>query len=397
MLRVVNGWSVVGRRLAQGMRVAAVVAATGFAPALAAPAIDGDLRDWNVTLRDQPAAGCVFSSNAAICHSSTWTAATIPTVSSPGWTSFAFSHEDTNDVSNSYVVGPNSGGQDFDVEFLAGAVMGNRLYLAISNGQRPDNSFAAYEPGDILIKIPAANGSGVRTYGVEVGGGAGGLASGNVAAGGAITEGAPGSTYVLNQVTASTQSVAPTPALQTAGSVWLTTIAPPPHPTVNGTETGGQWIYDPLFGGPVCPADPFCGKQPTQFDISLSAVPDQRPDLAGYQAGPVTVADYVYARNATPRGDLPSQLSLQHSVIEVSIDLEPLFYDIQPGQLIEFVVEWGTSCGNDKLNIALANDPPLEPRSDTVPAPWGGMVSIAFLALAVALPRRRHAGATLSA
>ena len=100
-----------------------------------------------------------------------------------------------------------SGGQKFDAEMLAAAVQGGKLFIAISTGQRPDNGFTNYAPGD--IKIDTSGG----VYGVEVGGGMGG------GSGSAITDWRPGSSYTMNQ--GFTTGYIATPAAQTAGSVWF--------------------------------------------------------------------------------------------------------------------------------------------------------------------------------
>ena len=68
-------------------------------------------------------------------------------------------------------------------------------------------SYFNYAPGD--IKIDTSGG----VYGVEVGGGMGG------GSGSAITTGAPGSSYTMNQ--GFTTGYIATPAAQTAGSVWF--------------------------------------------------------------------------------------------------------------------------------------------------------------------------------
>jgi hypothetical protein len=100
-----------------------------------------------------------------------------------------------------------SGGQKFDAECLAAAVQGGNLFIFISTGQRPDNGFTNYAPGDIVIRTSGG------VYAIEVGGGPGG------GPGSAITTGAAGSTYIMNQ--GFTTGYQAAPATQTAGSIWF--------------------------------------------------------------------------------------------------------------------------------------------------------------------------------
>ncbi len=91
--------------------------------------------------------------------------------------------EDTSDsAGDNGFVGPNYGGQNYDVEFLGVKQQGSRIYLAMVSGLRPDNGFERFGPGDIRLVV-----NGV-TYGIEVGGGVGG------GAGGMLTGGMEGST-----------------------------------------------------------------------------------------------------------------------------------------------------------------------------------------------------------
>jgi hypothetical protein len=149
--------------------------------------VDGNLADWGFHVADN--------------NHSTF-------VPAPGLDLLGIDVHDHND--NGGINAPldvYSGGQKFDAECLAAAVQGGNLFIAISTGQRPDNGFTNYAPGD--IKIDTSGG----VYGVEVGGGIGG------GAGSAITTGAPGASYTMNE--GFTTAFHSTPAAQTAGSVWF--------------------------------------------------------------------------------------------------------------------------------------------------------------------------------
>jgi hypothetical protein len=185
--------------------------------------VDGSLTDWGIQVLDTAA-------NAADKTASNFNEYTgISGIGLLGWMS-----EDTNDLTNSLYLGPNNGGQNYDAEFMAAALQGDRLFLAIVSGQRPDNGASNYAPGDIRIET----GSGV--YGIEVGGGAYG--SGD--AGLFIVESAPGTTYSLYS-SGHTSGVNYLIA-QVAGSVWrdatwqLDPIAPGEYvqQITGGTEVG---------------------------------------------------------------------------------------------------------------------------------------------------------------
>lgn len=147
--------------------------------------------------------------------------------------------------------------QNYDVEFMGVAVQDTSLYISIVTGQRPDNGFAHYSPGDIFI------GTTSGFYAVEIGGGTGG------GAGTAITEGAAGSTYAVGLDGSTLTHTAANPQ-QTAGSVW----------------TGVNTVFAPIL--PLF----------TQFTVN-----------AGSQH--VGDADYIYTRNSATG---------QHAVIELELD-----------------------------------------------------------------------------
>lgn len=202
------------------------------AQAAAAPfAVDGNVSDWGVSVADNGASQLVPS---------------IPLLYS--------AREDQSDTAgDGGYLGPNHGGQNYDVEFLGMAAQGTRLYLVLVSGLRPDNGFQRYGPGDIRLKI---NGT---PYGIEVGGGAGG------GPGGAIAEGDAGATYTLNGSGYTTAHAVP--AGQVAGSIWR----------------NPAWILDPI--APQTPAQ--------------------------IQGGTyVGLADYVYTRNTVTQQHSIIELSI---------------------------------------------------------------------------------------
>lgn len=223
-----------------------VIAAAGIAAMTCSPLssafsimqVDGDLSDWGVVVAD---------GNASNFH---------PSNSSMGL--LGFYREDQNDsAGDGGFLGPHYGGQNYDAEFMGVALQGTTLYMAIATGQRPDNGFSRYSPGDLVIVTEKG------LFGIEIGGGEGGKN------GDAITEGAAGSTYELDKK-GYTKKYKNAGSAQVAGSVW----------------TNVDWILDPL------------GAQYVQFETNV-----------GSQH--VGDADYVYTRDSVTR---------QHAIIELALD-----------------------------------------------------------------------------
>ncbi len=172
----------------------------GGAQAAAIPVLaitlDGNLRDWGVTLADN--------------NGSNLAKALGTSDSSPGCTAQNnfFRCEDTDDTSNSYQVTPHWGGQNYDVEFLGMARQANNLFFGIATGQRPDNGASLYSPGDLFLKV-----NGVQ-YVIEMGGGV----AGNTDKTNTLSEGGSGYLYNINASGNTTSTVELTD--QRAGSVW---------------------------------------------------------------------------------------------------------------------------------------------------------------------------------
>lgn len=250
--------------------------------------VDGDLSDWGVTVADNNASNMnAYAGMAGI--------------GLLGWDA-----EDQNDdAGHGAYLGPNSGGQDYDAEMMLAAVNGGRLYIGIATGQRPDNGAANYSPGDIRIE------TSIGTFGIEVGGGAGG------GLGSALTEGAAGSTYNLNSngyTISSFDSLNPA-----AGSVY----------------SGSNWILDP-----IAPAGP------VQID----------PNAPGAFRGN---ADFVFTRDSS---------TSQHAVIELSLDAAAIFGS---GTEIQSI-HWRPSCGNDEVDLSVSLTATPEPGTFVL---LGGMLA----------------------
>ena len=260
-----------------------ILKALGASLALAATAhagpvtVDGSLSDWGITVGDNN------TSTYPVSYSN-------PGSGFDGATGTAWHLEDQNDgAGNGGYLGPNAGGQNYDAEFLGARIQGGKLYIAIVTGQRPDNGFKNYSPGDIRIET-----SGGR-YGIEVGGGEGVGTTGPFT----ILEGDAGTTYKTysNGYTEAVSEICAACVGAHAGDLY----------------EGGDWILDPINPtGPV------------QLD----------PDTLGTHAG---IADYIYT-SAGPD---------QHAIIELSIDISAFGGDTLEG------VHWRPSCGNDELNLSV--------------------------------------------
>jgi hypothetical protein len=231
--------------------------------------VDGDASDWGFSVADNNASTFVPDGGLSLV---------------------ALFVEDTDDLAgDGGNVGPNLGGQNYDGEALAAAVQGSDLFVTIVSGVRPDNGLQRYGPGDLRIT------TNTGSYGIEIGGGAGG------GPGGMLFGGDPGSTYTLSGDGFTASHAAADPA-QTAGSIWL----------------NPAWILDPI---PV--------QEQTQMQIA---------------GGGTHVGDAVYRFSR-------DTATTQHSVIEMSLPLS-LF----AGQTI-MSISWHPACGNDILTSSVSPVP----------------------------------------
>lgn len=242
----------------------------GCSPALATLVVDGDLSDWGVVVADNNGSTYSFAAGVNVLGSHV--------------------EDQPDDAPHSFNLGPNLGGQDYDGELLVVARQDDKLFIAIVTGQRPDNGARYFGPGDIRIETD------LTTYGIEVGGGAGG------GDGSAITAGAPGSTYTM-ATNGDTKLHTAAAALQTAGSMWRDVT----------------WLLDPI--------NP---QGPVQIEIGPNST------LVG-------MAEYVYTRDA---------VTTQHAIVELAIDLS-LF-----SQETIQSIHWRPSCGNDELDATVRTDVP---------------------------------------
>ena len=247
--------------------LASIVAGLAVGSAASAITVDGNLSDWGIAVADNN------GSNQNNMN---------PVGPSIGLINKMI--EDQNDLAgHTAFLGPLYGGQDYDAELLAVAYKAGLLSIAIETGQRPDNGFNFFAPGDIRIETSGG------IYGLEVGGGQGGVF------GSAITAGALGSSYQLYG-NGQTQSYANAASAQTAGSIWKNVL----------------WLTSPISPN-----------LPTQFQIQPGST------LVG-------MADYAYTRNSQ---------TTQHAVIELGVNVS-LFN----GEFIK-TVTWRPACANDEVYV----------------------------------------------
>jgi hypothetical protein len=210
-------------------------------PTLPIISVDGSLSDWGVTLANNNGSNLAPPGTAG---------ATSPGCTSPPQPIWAC--EDSDDTTNNLFVGPEYGGQDYDVEFLGMVRNGNTLFVGIASGLRPDNGASLYGPGDLFLTV-----NGIA-YVIEMGGGVG---HNGGAAVGAQTQGVAGSYYTLdgNGYTAGVTSLPD----QVVGSIWKvadgSTNPQPAWATAptqwqkvgNPTSLGTATVYSTLDSGPA--------------------------------------------------------------------------------------------------------------------------------------------------
>lgn len=302
--------------------------AGAVAQAEAAIDIDGDLEDWGIKINSS--GSLVYDSVAYDGYTGTLTG-DYSGVSDDTWYGgykIWYHLEDTDDGSNDYPVGPLYGGQNYDAEVLVVAPTPSTLYIGIASGQRPDNGAsdpdeAYYGPGDIAI---LTDGVTYGLYGIEVGGGPGGLSG--TAVPDMLDE--DDSAYTYELFTSGYTDYPVEHAGEDAGSLWRT-------PDLDDWRVRGGW--------------------PTQLEYAKLAVSDHVGD-----------ADYTFNfKEVTADVGGGTAPLAQHSIIELSIPM-----DLFDGDVKE--IRWGPACANDRvLVVQLSSTPPI-------PEP-GSLVVWALLAL----------------
>jgi hypothetical protein len=296
--------------------VAFVLIASLTARAQAAVTVNGDLSDWGVTLNGSNQ--LEFSGGVVNNPVHPGNSGTIDNFLGNTWKLYWGAEDQSDTAGDGGALGPNSGGQNYDVEFIGAFIEGTTLTIAISTGQRPDNGLARFSPGD--LRIETNNG----LYGVEMGGGAGDTSRTD----GSIDLGDTGTTYELKSsgFTISATDNNDPEGLRKAGSVWLT--------------EEGDWILDPLV-----PKDP-AQLNPTQL-------------IGGDYVGDADEYIYSYA----------SALG-QHAFIEIRLDMSLFANGINLSDLEILSISWDPSCGNDILDIPVGDSPNVIPEPASV-AVWG--------------------------
>jgi hypothetical protein len=298
--------------------------------AFGAITVDGGLSDWGITLVDDH-----LSPNAVYSHSTSYlpdppTAADTWSTVYGGMTVY-YQIEDKADSSGIGVgLGPDAGGQDYDAELMVVHFDSTMLYVGIGTGQRPDNGYSYFIPGDVRIVTSTG-----QTFGVEVGGGPG--VSASMTSDAEITEGDAGYFYALNgSGYASSVSLA-NPATRVAGSIWL---------------------------------------DPSWYVESIGGSPATRTQIAQGSGGTLRgTADLSYFFPA----------SSQHAFIELGI---PMALLTGAGSLTS--VGWSPVCGNDLLEVYLPKD--LVPTVSQTPEPASLLVwsTLALAGVFAGFWRRRR-------
>ena len=195
-----RGWIIKGvkcmKRFLAGFAALALCALLAPVAAFAVPfTVDGDLTDWGIVIGDGSATtldSIIGGPGGLVIDNANGGVGTDYSSLAVGGGIWTFAVEDTNDSRNNYAVGPNYGGQNYDIEFMGLAREGSEIFVAILSGLRPDNSpdngtpdSRYFGPGDVFIHSDDLG----QDFVLEVGGGASGVSGGT-----ATTEGDAGST-----------------------------------------------------------------------------------------------------------------------------------------------------------------------------------------------------------
>ena len=209
--------------------------ATG--PAMAGVTVNGYLDDWGISYNGNGTVNYSGINGSAQPNPAAGYGGVVGGATVNGF-SYQYHIEDQNDwAGRNGQLGPNQGGQEYDAEFLGAGVDGTNFVIAILTGQRPDNGFSDFSPGDVRIQTSAG------LFGVEVGGGKGS----KYRTSGEITEGNAGTTYEIVQNNGSTEGYDNHGTGQVAGSIWknATWSSDPiasPDPDIQPQLTGGELL-----------------------------------------------------------------------------------------------------------------------------------------------------------
>ena len=297
----------------------ALVALLVSAPVLAAPfSVDGDLSDWGIVVGDGSATtldSIIGDPGGLVVNNTNGGVGTDYSGLALGGGIWRFAVEDTNDSRNNYAVGPNYGGQNYDIEFIGLAREADKIFVAILSGLRPDNSpnnttpdSRYFGPGDIFIRSDDL----AKDFVLEAGGGPSGVSGGT-----STTEGDAGSDYTLNS-SGFTTAHATSHADQKVGTLW--------------ERSDVDVVLDPITP-----------KLDAQFRVKTGS--------GGAALGTaVATADYEFTLNT---------VTATHSIIEFSLPLSVFYADVNDlSELIHFT--FGPSCGNDTLTTS--GTPPSIPE-----------------------------------
>jgi hypothetical protein len=358
--------------------ILAIMAVPAHAVPTDPPVVDGTVSgDWGIIVKNGPfcgAAPCPAPGTAGytvVPAAGSWTyypatmaagafgmfpppSVYIPPNLPPGGNGNPF-YEDTDDSRNNYFVGPIAGGQDYDMEVMAGAMKtgavgtlaDSRIYISVLSGLRPDNGLANFGPGDLRINV------GLDTFGIELGGGAGG------GAGTVQTDGMAGSHYTLNLGTGHTISEASTVN------------------KIGAMRKNPTWTAGLVAGSKV------------QMNDGTGTAVDADSTVFG-----TTLADVVYSADTLCNdGTLAADCSTHggdsvHSVWEISFDADFLQPYVDAAGNLVFSMAFGPSCANDVAEFLV-----VLTGASQVPEPTallGLGAGLAMFGFAVPLYRRRR-------
>ncbi len=272
------------------------------APTLSSFVANGSLSEWGVASD---------FSNLQNNASNQCTASAIATIGA------TFTCEKYAGTNNNGYLGPQYGGQNYDVAFMGLATNSakNALYFGLVSGQRPDNGMNSYSPGDLFFKLNGVN------YVIEMAGGAGHSGAGVAAQ----TLGATGSTYTLNSQGYTASVANPVNENQTFGSIWKVADGTTKTGVLNSSGTG----------------------RPIQFEARAGA-------------SRVGMASAAYSTR--------DSLSGQYATYELSLDLATLGISGVGAQVSAVEAYWGPSCYNDYLeqSINFTTPPNQTPEPGTL-------------------------------